>query len=98
MLMDHTDLMGKRILWRTDHDLFPVNQDLAFIREIDAGDHVHQGGLTAAVFSQNGQDLSPINIQVHMIVRHYRAEPFGDSAHLKRQLLLHDLSSEKCVL
>ena len=98
MLVNHTDFMFKRILWRTDHNLFPVNQDLSFIREIDTGNHVHQGGLAAAVFSENGQDLTPIDIQIHMIVRHNRAEPFGDSAHLKRKLLLHDLSSEKCVL
>ena len=98
MLVNHTNLMLKRILWRADHDFFPVDQDLAFIREIDTGNHVHQGSLAAAVLSQNSQDFSPVNVQVHMVVRHHRAEPFSNSAHLKRKLLLHDLSSEKCVL
>ena len=98
MLMDHADLVVKRVLGGADHNFFPADQDLAFVREIDTGNHVHQGCLAAAVLTENGQDLTPIDIQIHMIVRHNRAEPFGDSAHLKRKLLLHDLSSEKCVL
>ena len=50
MLMNHTDLMGICILWRSDADRFPVDQNFAFIRKVDASQHVHQGCLAGAVF------------------------------------------------
>ena len=84
--------MVERVLGRADHDLFPVNQDLSLIREINPGDHVHQGRLAAAVLTENRQDFTPVNVQIHMVVRYHRTEALGDSAHLKRKLFLHGFS------
>ena len=91
--MNHSDLVLKRVLRGTNHDFFPVNQDLAFIRIIDSRDHVHQGRLAAAVLTENRQDLSLVHIQIHMVIRDHRAESFGDPPHLKRKLFFHGLSS-----
>ena len=51
MLMDHADAKINGVLGGTDGDGLPVHEDLALIGEIDAGDHVHQCGFSAAVFS-----------------------------------------------
>ena len=51
MLVDHADPVSKRVARRADDHLFPVNKDLSLIREVDAGDHVHQRGFSAAVLS-----------------------------------------------
>ena len=93
MLVNHTDPVPEGILGRADDNLFPVDQDLAFIGKIDAGDHVHQGGFAASVFAQDGQDLLPVHIQVHAFVGLDGSESFADSSHLKGKLFLHGCSS-----
>ena len=50
MLMDHADAVTERVLGRTDHHFVSVHKNLAFIREINPRNHVHQGGFPAAVF------------------------------------------------
>ena len=53
VLMNHADAQVKRISGRTDDGFLTPNVDMSFIREVNAGNHIHQGGLAAAVFSQN---------------------------------------------
>ena len=93
MLVHHADLMIKGILRGTDYNLFPVDQDLPFIRVIDPGDHIHQGRLAAAVLAENSQDFPPVYVQIHMIIGQDAAESLGDSPHLKCQLFSHGRSS-----
>ena len=52
VLVDHADAQVKGVPGGADHDLFAVHGNGALIREIDAGEHVHQRGLAAAVFAQ----------------------------------------------
>ena len=52
MLVDHTDAQIKGVFGRTDLHRFPIHQDLACIRIVDAGQHVHQGCFAAAVLTQ----------------------------------------------
>ena len=52
MLVDHTDAVFERILGGGDRDGFAVNVDLPLVGEIDAGEHVHQRRLAAAVFAE----------------------------------------------
>ncbi len=97
VLVNHADLVVKGVLGGADDHLLPVDQDGAFVGVVDAGDHVHQGRFAAAVFAQDGEDFSPVNVQVHVVVGDDAAECLGDAAHFKRKLLFHRFSSEKKV-
>ena len=57
------------------------------VREIDAGQHIHQGGLPAAIFSKQCQNLSLINIQTDLIICNNGAEFFRDIFHSHRSCL-----------
>ena len=82
VLMDHADAMLEGILRRADDDRFAIHQDLALVREINAGEHVHQGRLTAPVLAQEGQDLARVNGEVDPAVRHdFSGEYLGDIPH-----------------
>ena len=76
MLMNHTDSVVKCILGGANNDLFIVYVYIAFIGKVNAGKHIHQSGLTAAIFAQQGQDLTGPDIQFHVVVCHNRAEGF----------------------
>ena len=82
MLMDHADAQVERVVGRGDGDLFAVDEDLAAVGEVDAGEHVHQCGLAGAVFAQQGQDLALVDGQRDLVVGHDGAESLGDIFHL----------------
>ena len=84
MLMDHSDTIAEGVLGGTDHRFLIVDEDLAFVREINTGEHVHQGRLTAAVFSQQGKNLPFVDIQPHPVIGQDGAEPLGDVPHFYR--------------
>ena len=75
VLMDHADAVIKGVLGRGDGDGLAVHQDLTFVREVDAGQHVHQRGLAAAVFSQQRQDLTTVDVQRNTVVGNDFSEP-----------------------
>ena len=82
VLVDHADAQVKGVLGRADHDLFSVDGDGAFVREIDTRQHVHQCRFAAAVFAQQRQDLAPVDVQPDPVVGQHRAEALGDIPHL----------------
>ena len=51
VLVDHADTEVEGILGRCDGHRLVVDVDLSLIGEVDAGEHVHQRGLAAAVFT-----------------------------------------------
>ena len=53
-------------------------QDLPFVREVDAGQHIHQRGLAAAVLPQQGEDFAPPDLQGDIVVGNHLAEPLCD--------------------
>ena len=79
--MDHANTAGKGVFGGGNGHRKVIDIDLPFVGEIDAGEHVHQGGLAAAVFTQQGQDFSPVDVQPDLVVGHHRAEGLGDVAH-----------------
>ena len=78
MLVDHTDVQIKCVLRGADLHFLPIHEDLAFVRIVDAGEHVHKRGLAAAVFAQQGQDLTLMQLQTDRFVRHDLSEALGD--------------------
>ena len=51
-------------------------------RLVNARQHIHQGGLTAAVLPQQGEDLTTVQGQIDAIVGDDAAETFGDVSQL----------------
>ena len=80
--MNHADAVGKGILWRPDQNLLAVDEDLPLVREINAGEHIHQGRLAAAVFAQQCQNFPFVDVQPHPVIGQHGAEPFGNVPHL----------------
>ena len=94
MLVDHPDPAVESILRIRDGDRLTVHEDLALIRIIDAGDHVHQRGLAASVLAEDGKDLPVIDIQGDMVVGDDLAsERLRDVLEFKRSLFLRHHSS-----
>ena len=78
MLVNHADTQSKGVLRRTNGNLLSVYEYLPFIRVVDTGNHVHKGGLSASVLTQDGQDFPPFHRQAYLVVGSYLAEPFCD--------------------
>ena len=84
MLMDHADAIVECVLGGGDGHRLAVNIDLSLIGEVDAGKHIHQRGLAAAVFTQQRQDLAFAQFQIDGVVRHDLAEPLRYVFHFYR--------------
>jgi len=78
MLVNHADLVVEGILGGADDNLLPVDEDLAAVGEVNAGDHIHQGGFPAAVFSQDGKDFPPVYRHIHVMVGELAAKCLGN--------------------
>ena len=90
MLMDHADAVPERILRGTDNHFLTVYEDGTVIRIVDAGDHVHKGGFSAAVLAQNRKNLTSVNGKIHVFVGDQTAERLRDLFHLQSNLLVHE--------
>jgi hypothetical protein len=51
-------------------DVFAVQQDLAFGRKLEAGDHPQQGGLAAAGRAEQGEEFVVADVQIDVFQRH----------------------------
>ena len=87
MLVNHADAAGKGVLGVPDGDLPPIHQNLSLVRIVDAGNHIHEGGLAAAVFSQQGENLAAVQGQADVVVGDDSAEPLGDVPELNGRKL-----------
>ena len=91
VLVDHADLIGKGILGGSNHNLLAIDEDLSFIGEIDAGDHIHKGGLATAVFAQNRENLPVIGGQANILIGyHLSAKGLGDIFQLDGRCFLQN--------
>ena len=64
------------VLGRTDGNFPSVHKDLSLIRIIDAGNHIHESGLSAPVLPQHRENLSPPDRQADLVIGCYLAESF----------------------
>ena len=78
VLVDHADVQIKRVLRGADLHFLPIHEDLAFVGIVDAGEHVHKSRLAAAVFAEQGQNLTLMQLQTDRFVRHDLSEALGD--------------------
>ena len=82
VLVHHADLIAVSVSRRADDDGFALDDDLSFIREIYAREHIHKGGLAAAVFAEEGQDLTFVHGEIHILIGNDISEKLGDALHL----------------
>ena len=68
MLMDHSDTQFEGVTRGTNDNLTAIYKYLSLIRKVDAGQHVHQRGLSAAIFTQQRQYLTTIDIEPDFII------------------------------
>ena len=78
VLVDHADVQIKCVLRGADLHFLPIHEDLAFVGIVDAGEHVHKSRLAAAVFAEQGQNLTLMQLQTDRFVRHDLSEALGD--------------------
>ena len=62
--------------------MLAIEEDFSLVRRIEAVEHVHQGTLTCAVFTQDGMDGLFTYIQVNAVKRLERAKHFRNAMHL----------------
>ena len=82
VLMNHANAIGKGILGGTDQRLLAIDENPALIGKIDAGEHIHERCLAAAVFPQQSQNFALVDVQPHPVIGQHRAKPFGNVPHL----------------
>ena len=68
MLMNHTDAQRDGVVRGADMHFLAVYADMARVRAVNAGEHVHQRGLAGAVFTQQGQDFAAEYSQVNILI------------------------------
>ena len=68
VLMDHADPGRDRIARRVERDRATVEQDLAAVRTVQAGEDVHERALARAVLAQHGMDLADAQVEGDPVV------------------------------
>ena len=81
MLMYHAYMQIQRILWGGDAYLLPVNIYLPAVGEIYAGEHIHKGCFSAAVFAKEGKYLAPVYFQRNVVVGYHMRKRFCNVYH-----------------
>ena len=81
VLVDHPDTQPFGVLRGIDGHQLPLHQNISPVRLINAGEHIHQGGLSRAIFPQQGQNLPLAQVQVHILVGRHAAEDLGNAPH-----------------
>ena len=83
MLVDHADAGGDRIAWGVEQDRLTVEQDLAAVRTVQAGQDVHERALAGAVLAQHGMDLADAQVEGNPVVGEDTWERLDDPASLQ---------------
>ena len=66
-LIDHAESRLQRLLGCFEVDLLAIQNDLALIRRVYAGQHLNEGGFSRAVLSYEAHNLSFIQLQMHLV-------------------------------
>src|SRR6185369_8566173 len=66
------------LLRREAGDVLAAIKNAAFLRRVEAGEQIEEGGLTGAVRADNAGDFIFAQRIGHVVDRDHRAEPLGD--------------------
>ena len=82
MLGNHTYTQTDGIFRRMNFSYLIVDANFTGISPVQAVQDSHQCGFTGAIFTQKGMNLSPDQIEIHLVACHEIAESFFDPFHL----------------
>ena len=85
ILVDDLDPELGRVLRAVDRDPLAVEEDLAAVDRVDAGDALDQRRLAGAVVADERHDLAVAHLEVDVVERLHRAEVLRDAAQLERR-------------
>ena len=68
---------------RRAHQILAIQQDLARIRQVEAGDHAQDGGLAAAGWAEQGEEFAALYAQADVMYRFQCTEAAGDVPELE---------------
>ena len=89
VLVDDLDAEVGRVLRAVDRDGLAVEEDLALVDRVDAGDALDQRRLAGAVVADEGHDLAGRDVEVDLVEGLDGAEALRDSAQLEDRLVAH---------
>ena len=71
MLMDHTDPLADRILWRFDRCRLSLKNNLALIRCFQSEQYLHQRTLTGTVLSKHRVNLPLTKLKGYIFIGYH---------------------------
>jgi hypothetical protein len=86
LLVDDADPELLGVLGTVDGHPLPVEEELALVGRVDAGQQLHQRGLAGAVLADQRQHLAAAQVEVHVLERLDAGEALGDPAHLQQRV------------
>ena len=81
--MDDVDAELLRMLRAVDDDLFAVEGDGAGILRVDAGQDLHEARLSRPVLAHQGENLTPVELETHILERLHARERLTDPGDLQ---------------
>ena len=89
VLVDDLDAQPGRVLRAVDLHRAALEQDLAVVDRVDAGDALDQGRLARAVVPDEGHHLAGGDVEVDLVQGLDRAEALRDPAQLQKRRFAH---------
>ena len=89
ILVDDLDPELRRVLRAVDRDRLAVEEDLAVVHRVDAGDALDQRRLAGAVVADERHHLASAHLEVDVGQRLHGAERLGDTAKLEKGCVAH---------
>ncbi len=80
VLVHHADPGVERVARRGERDRLAVEEDLALVRPVEAGEDVRERRLAGAVLAEQRVHLALGRLEVDAVVRDDAGEPLGDPA------------------
>ena len=90
ILVDDLDPELRRVLRAVDRDLLAVEEDLAGVVAVDAGDALDERRLAGAVVADERHDLARAHLEVDVGQRLHRAERLREVADLEEWCVAHE--------
>ena len=82
MLVDHADAGPDGIGRRMEGMRLAVDDDLAFVRLVQAVELAHQRALAGAILAQQGVHLAGVHVEANLGIGQHAREALDDVAHL----------------
>src|SRR5437763_7969673 len=85
MLVHHEDAGREGVSWGVELHRTAPDLDLAFIRTVEPGDDVGEGGLAGAVLPQQGVDLAGPGLEIDVVVGDHLGKALDDTVQAHRR-------------